>query len=319
MNATARRKARQRARGYRAAHVAAGRRCDGRPRAARKPCGCIAGCCLKCRPRVHKGYYTLTEVRRFWRAYQTGLSAAAVERRFGLPIKGLKHILERRGFHVRPPKVVPKLGFGVRLPEPTAAEVQAAIRKLKFVHVPPELKQHWKRGSMAWRRRLLRKIRAHLRPLTARPEKPFSENVTPWEYGTPAAMAIARRMNAGRDSQHALVSIRASSQGVIWEGQLWFWTAKQDGTPYGYQGGHPRRLLHRVIYERAYGPIPAQHIVSHRDGNFNNLAPENLQLRSMAQNAIRNKQAGLAIKGEAGARVLLARFNRGEAAALIIK
>jgi hypothetical protein len=302
-----------RGRGERAELVRSGLRSDGKRRAKAKPCGCTSGCCLKCRPKNHNGYYTDAEVQTFWEAYQTSPSAAAVERQFGIPIKGLKNILERRGFQVRPPKITPRLGFGVRLPEPTEAEISAAIAKLKFVNVPPELKIQWKRWSMAKRQKFIQRIRATLKPKTDRPTTPFSENVTPWEYGTPAAMEIARKLNEGRTSQTKLVSIRAGSQGVIWDGQLWFWTGRAtDGAPYGYQGGRPRRLLHRVIWERTHGqPVPDKHIVSIKDGNWNNLSPDNFQLISMAENATRNKNAGRAAKGEAAAALLLQRFNSG--------
>lgn len=271
------------------AFVAAGLRTDGKPRIGKKPCGCLHGCCLECRPKNHSGYYTDAEVQTFLKAYNSGLTQAAVERQFGLPVKGLKNVLQRRGFQLRPPTKVPRLGFGVRLPEPTEAEIQAAISKLRFVNVPPELKTQWKRWSMVKRQEFIQRIRATLQLKTDRPTATFSSNVTPWEYGTPEAMAIARKLNAGRTSQTKVVAIRASSQGVIWQGILWFWTAKHDGTPYGYQGGRPRRLLNRVIWEHTHGrPVPEKHIVSYQDGNMNNLAPENLQLISMADNARRN-------------------------------
>lgn len=46
--------------------------------------------------------------------------------------------------------------------------------------------------------------------------------------------------------------------------------------------------LHRYIWEQAYGPIPADHVVIFRDGNPYNRELENLELISRAENMRRN-------------------------------
>ena len=43
-----------------------------------------------------------------------------------------------------------------------------------------------------------------------------------------------------------------------------------------------------MIYEEAHGRIPEKFTVIHKDGNKNNLLPENLALRSMAECARQN-------------------------------
>lgn len=46
-----------------------------------------------------------------------------------------------------------------------------------------------------------------------------------------------------------------------------------------YLSGHPPyAYLHRVIWEEKHGPIPARHIVRHRDGDRGNNEPANLEL-----------------------------------------
>jgi len=47
-------------------------------------------------------------------------------------------------------------------------------------------------------------------------------------------------------------------------------------------------LKHRLVYEENFGPIPEGYIVSFRDGNKQNLDPDNLFLITRAQNAVMN-------------------------------
>ena len=48
-------------------------------------------------------------------------------------------------------------------------------------------------------------------------------------------------------------------------------------------------LLNRVVWEQHNGPIPPKHLVMFKDKNRQNCAIENLELRSMADNARRNQ------------------------------
>jgi hypothetical protein len=62
---------------------------------------------------------------------------------------------------------------------------------------------------------------------------------------------------------------------------LWFWSGREG---FYYQGKWSpqtkRPSLHRTIYERSHGPVPAGCVVVHLDGNKNNLDPANLALRT---------------------------------------
>lgn len=51
-------------------------------------------------------------------------------------------------------------------------------------------------------------------------------------------------------------------------------------------------LLGRHVWEQHHGPIPPKHLVTFKDGDKNNCAIENLELRSMADNARRNRMWG---------------------------
>lgn len=51
------------------------------------------------------------------------------------------------------------------------------------------------------------------------------------------------------------------------------------------------QLLHRVLWEKANGPIPKGHIVRFKDGDSMNCVIENLELISMKKNAILNINA----------------------------
>jgi hypothetical protein len=124
------------------------------------------------------------------------------------------------------------------------------------------------------------RLRAHLADPQARPELPYSGNVVPFDYTTEAAWEIVRRRNQGRTSQQFDTKLNIISQGVIWDGRLWFWARR---TPAYYEGikwtpGHGRPGLHRIIWESIHGPLPEAGIIRQIDGNPNNLDPSNLIL-----------------------------------------
>lgn len=48
------------------------------------------------------------------------------------------------------------------------------------------------------------------------------------------------------------------------------------------------KAVHRIIWEEANGPIPKGYCIAFRDGNKRNVAIENLELRSLAENMRRN-------------------------------
>lgn len=329
----------------RKAFVQAGLRTDGKPRAIRKPCGCLFGSCLKCATPANRLHWSAEEVAAMYTDYQRPMSLADVARLHNLDRRSLAEVFHRRGLALRPANPAPKFGRFKQAPRATDAQIVKMISGLDRVKVPAALKHEWRSWPMPKRMKFLQRVRAHLKPKNDRPTTPFSGNVTPWEYGTPAAMEIARRMNAGRNSQTKVISIRASCQGVIWDGRLWFWTARfSDGDSTGYlSGSHSRGkrlLLHHEIWKwHNQREIPPKHTVIFKDGNKNNLAPENLGLRSMAdcalQNSVHNRlkadpnnrallrakarvvaaaQASRArsrlLKARSGTKLLLERFNK---------
>lgn len=286
-------------------YKAAGLRCDGKPLAPARPCGCKQGCCLKCSRRDNRHYHSPEKVAAMWAALQSGKKLSEIKREFG--VGEVRNILARRGYVVprspHHPAHDPVTGRIIPYTPHTAAQITAAIRKLKRVGVPPELKHEWKKRPMAWRRKLIHRIRAQVTDHCPRPTTPFSKNVLPFEYGTPAAMRLLARLNVGRTSQTKVAALKPCSQGVIYpvsvgraspraDSQFWFWAHHNDGheagARYSEMGPAPRRALHHVIYEQHHGPIPAAHTVVFRDGNKNNFEPRNLALRSMAECARMN-------------------------------
>jgi hypothetical protein len=90
------------------------------------------------------------------------------------------------------------------------------------------------------------------------------------------------------------VALKPGSEGVIYQGVIYFWTDSAKGGdkgPTGYQAWKfpNRKSLHRVIWQQTHGrPVPPKTHVFHIDGNKNNFEPENLGTRSMADCARMN-------------------------------
>ena len=57
----------------------------------------------------------------------------------------------------------------------------------------------------------------------------------------------------------------------------------------GYHNSY--QLKHRWIWEQANGPIPENHIISFKNGDKTDCRIDNLELITMAENAIRNKMS----------------------------
>jgi hypothetical protein len=162
------------------------------------------------------------------------------------------------------------------------------------IFIPPELRWEFKSWPMEKRGDFIARLRAKLNSAKDRPTTPFSKNVAPFDYTTPAARAIKDRLNAGLNSWESVCKINICSQGVIYKGELYFWTAKPGYEKRGsWKRGAGRPLLHRIIWEETNGPLPPKHCVYFEDGNRNNFDPENLRLMSMNENARRNQAAHL--------------------------
>jgi hypothetical protein len=233
--------------------------------------------------------------------YQRGLSLAAVARlharKSGANVRAL---LASRGLKLRvdPKGMSRKLPNGrvAPLPRLTIEEIDEICDGVTRLAVPSAMRQHWRNWPMFVRRAFVEYLRERLASPGDRPNTPFSSNVEPFDYGHTRACEIAERMNAGRDSRTALTKINLSSQGVIWGGKLWFWGIKTRtytlGCPWSLERGRP--LLSHAIWEQTHQrAVPASHVVVVLDGNKNNLAPENLGLKSRADLAVENKQAAV--------------------------
>ena len=244
--------------------------------------------------------------------YATGKSLAEVGRAFPLPggkarcTKTVNNLLVSRGFTVRdhPTRHRPRLRNGqmARNRRHTDAEVRRLVAALPSVpskvpgkcphgfRIPPALKLEWREWTMGRRRWLISLLRERW-PSTM-PRTPFSANVQPFDYCSAEAWAIAGRENAGLPSRHWKVRIFPNSEGVIFEGALWFWSNKA-----GYRLGvwtseSGRPQLHRMIWERANGcAVPAAHVLRFADGNPNNFEPVNLVLASRNEVARENQAA----------------------------
>ena len=177
-------------------------------------------------------------------------------------------------------------------------------------HVPDALKFTWRKWTLAQRADFLARLRARISPGVAqanRPTTPYSSNVEPFDYGSEHAHAIMRAANVGRNSRTKALQIRLNSEGVIFEGSLWFWTYKT-----GYAKGPLRQgtlhLLHHRIWSLAHGrPVPPGHVLRFIDGNPNNLVADNLILLTRDQVARENQAAALSKKSRELTALLLNR------------
>ena len=229
--------------------------------------------------------------------YSTGMSLAATARKYQRHTQTVRELFQRRGLPIRPDPH----GSAKKLPNGKVAplvplawqEIDELIATATKLTVPVKLKMEWRKWSLGKRAVFIMRLRAKLRRPQDAPSGPYSANVVPFDYGTPGAWEIVQRMNKERDSRTAAVKIDISSQGVIWDGRLWFWSHKV-----GYQcgpwvPGAGRPALHHVLWEKAHRrPVPPHHFLSFADGNRNNLVPGNLVLRHRGDLATENKDKG---------------------------
>jgi len=230
--------------------------------------------------------------------YQAGMSLSKVGRKYRNITGGtVREIFMKRGLVVR--GMINRWekhranGCFEAMPPKTEKEITAMIAALTRLAVPAALKLDWRKWPMTRRAEFIRRARKHLAKNHGRefaPTTPHSSNVQPFDYTTPEARAIAERDNAGKNSQQCPTKLKPVSQGMIYKGVLYYWSA---GTgyqscmgPYDPAVGRPQ--LHRFIYEEHFGPIPAGMTVIQKDGNKNNFSPRNIGLRSMADCARMN-------------------------------
>jgi hypothetical protein len=236
------------------------------------------------------------------RQYVAGASLKKVATRSGRSASSLRELFESRGLAVRPPCSIPPQrredgSFAPRLPA-TDEEIADEILKATKIMIPERLRLDWRTWSMPRKEAFVLALFKRLKSPDDRPDLPFSSNVIPFHYGTPEAMEIMARRNLGKDSQSYDTKLNLNTQGVIWDGQLWFWCRKSRCYAEAVQWSKEccRPILSRVIYERFHGPIPPQGVVRMIDRNPNNLDPSNLMLSSMNEVCRENQAAVLTRK-----------------------
>jgi hypothetical protein len=249
-------------------------------------------------------------------AYSTGISIAEVGRRFGgRSNTAVRNLFQARGYPFRAAwrshsPHAPNRCF-VAKAILTDAEVDAVLEQATRFAIPDALKFTWRKWTLEQRGTFLARLRARLgccRAQVNRPTGPYSANVEFFDYASPRAHAIAAALNVGRDSRTKVAQIRLTSEGVIFEDALWFWTY-QAGYAHGPVRAGALKLLHHHIWSRANGgrAVPSTHILRFIDGNENNLVLENLRLVTRDEVLRENQARGLAAKSRQITTALLER------------
>jgi len=227
--------------------------------------------------------------------YMSGMTLNEVARRHQRGGRALRDLFSSRGLFIRNSAGIRAKGSGGRfegLSPKSEAEVDEIISGATRLIIPPELKHDWSKWPMARRGEFIARLRDAIPDPKARPELPFSANVVPFDYTTEAAWEIIRRRNSGLCSWYWETKLNIMSQGVIWDGRLWFWARRigcyVEGIKWSPQ--RTRNTLSREIWQASNGPIPPQGVIRERDGNPNNLDPANLVL-SDKNEVMRENQA----------------------------
>jgi hypothetical protein len=249
-------------------------------------------------------------------AWLAGEPLQSIERRHGRPLKSLRFMFAARGLDVKPAAGPTKTrradGTFSPDPEPSDADIAAAIASVPKFMIPGPLVIAWKHWDLAKRGAVIASLRARFADPRDQPQTPFSANVTPFDYATQAAQDIARAANAGKPAQQWPIHLKISSQGVIWNGRLFFWSRKthcyQEGIRWTPENGRP--VLSRAIWQASFGvAVPAGSVVRHKDGNPNNLAPANLYVCTRDELARANQAAALTRKARALTNAILAKHQ----------
>jgi hypothetical protein len=247
--------------------------------------------------------------------YQAGMTFAQVERKYNRSSKSLRTIFLHRGLEIRESKGFSKFrtetGHFAPYTPKTPEEIEAIIQTAPKLYVPEELKLEWRKWDLARRGDFIRRLRARLASPLDRPQTPFSENVKPFDYASPEAWEIVNVANVGLTSRSAAFNLKIPSQGVIYDGSLWFWS----GAGHGYFRGKwtpedGRPSLHHHLYRLHHGPIPKDGMVTLLDGNPNNLDPSNLFLRTRNDMCRENQARAITRKSREKMEILLTRTQR---------
>jgi hypothetical protein len=257
----------------------------------------------------HPFWWTDEKVAAMHAEYLAGALFSEIGRKWGCRSSSVRNAFKRRRLKLLDRSNVGRFKKSRRLL--TDEESIALIDELHDVQVPEALHYTWRRWSWEKRRWWVDMVKPK-RPLHKRmPDGPCSANVRPFDYCTPEARAIVDAMNAGKDSRGAVIKMNLCSEGLIFEGKLWFWNWKLRRYSTGlYQVETGRReCLHWFLYERHYGPVPPDMVVRHRDHNQNNLDPANLMLMTRNELARENQATGLQRKAQLHTAALLKRLT----------
>jgi hypothetical protein len=248
--------------------------------------------------------------------YEGGLSLSEVGRRHGRNRKSIPEVFLKRGIALRPCPhrqlaTDPRTGCFLPKKRHTKRQIDAYVNTLDSVRIPDGLRWEWRLWPMPRRLDFIARVRARLDNPYERPSGPFSHNVIPWAYGHPLAMKLAYQDS----SQKSKSKVKLTSQGVIWQGKLFYWSGKTgsytEGCGWTPEYGRPQ--LHHVIWEKHNGrPVPPKYTVIFRDGNKNNLTPRNLALRSMNECARINQAAWLNKRSRESTALLLRQHQKGK-------
>ncbi len=244
--------------------------------------------------------------------YQAGMTLADVERKHQRPKSSARNIFQTRGWPMRPPpqnawRQYRPDGTFQSMPPKTPEEIEALILAADRVMIPAALRTEWRKWTMDRRGDFIRRLRARLRDPLDMPDLPFSSNVKPFDYASEEAWNIARAANGDLESRRLVMQIKLVSQGVIWDGRLWFWVRhdRYYAEAVQWRPDRPRRLLARVIWESVHGPLPPRAVVRLIDGNPNNLDPSNLTISDKNEVCRENQMAALTRKSRERAAILL--------------
>lgn len=249
--------------------------------------------------------------------YQSRMTLADVDRKYGLSKGSSRCIFSNRRLALRMDFIATKTrrpdgSFAPLVPK-TEEEIESLIQSATKISVPPALALEWRKWSMARRGDFIVRLRARLRDPNDRPELPFSANVVPFDYTSEAAWKIVNDRNAETSSRYWASKLDIRSQGVIWDGRLWFWSRRVntyiEGVRWTTEVGRP--LLHRVIFEETHGvTLTIDDIVRIVDGNPNNLEPSNLILADRNEVCRENQARSLALKSRERTAILLNRHQQ---------
>lgn len=246
----------------------------------------------------------------------TGKSLADLGRLFHRDSSTIARLFKIRGLKILPGRYTSARRRPDGTYEPfipmTEAEITALVEAATDIVVPSPLKIEWRKWNLARRGEFISRLRARLASPKDRPEAPFSGNVKPFDYASAEAWEIVEKLNAGMPSRYSRSKIDIRSQGVIFEGELWFWNSHGGG--YFRQGGwtpeNGRPSLHRYIWEKIHGSFLPGSVVIFRDGNPNNFSPANLSLATKNDICRVNHAKALHRKSIAKTNLILARSKR---------